>query len=1032
MATATTTSVLRRATLLVRYQQSMTLLGGASAAILTCAVGLAAMLVAAGLSAPTAWRQVLPAVAAIAACAVALIWIWRVLQPPSPSEVAADVERRFPQLRDRFVTAVEIAGDEHATSPSIARELSDQASDAVRELDLRRAIDTRQTRNLVIWTVASCALIAVTTIAFPSAWAEMLHPTPPSLPAPAFTPQSAPRVPAVTGPSIADVSVVLEYPAYTRQAPETRSAAFEDISALVGTRVTVSALVAGEGAVAALVVNDATQDIAIKAEERVEAEFTVRKDVTWRLTASTLSGEAVSTPTHRIRAVADESPRIRLTEPGKSITIPSARPVRLAYRAEDDWGLRGVTLHYREPGADTWTTESLAPAGGRVLTGAWTWDLRPLRLSHGEMISYRLTTRDNDTISGPKRASTAIYTISVGGEQAHLDADGRIDESTEYEADAMETLERKAEELSRQLDEMLARLEEGDMSAEEQSRRSSEMQEAQRRVAEQADRVSRALAESERRMEADKDVPPDVLEKLQEVHDLLQEAMNEELAEALKALEESLKDQNPDRLQQNLQRARQQQEEFEMSLEQVIELLKRARLEQDIARVADEADRLTQQQSELNEAREQAEKQQAHQLEAQAEEQRDAGKREQDLEERLNELRERAQELNDPSASDLGEVAQKLEQSGTQDAMQEAAENLEQGQPQDAAEPQEQALAELQQASNSLQQLQMQMSGEDARQAAQAMAEMTRDALFLSREQERVMESTDEMDALTANSAAQGKDLREAVRREQDAMQAGAGELARKMRALAAQTPAFDPALARMADDAAEVMARAGREASGGAGPQAAASQREAMGRMNELADELIRMAENSQQGGQGNSMQQLMQQLQNMAQQQRGLNQQTQSAQRRPGQSPREQGSQGNLADEQGRLREALQKLLDRAGQESGLPDQLGDVPGEMGDVEQQLREGRLGNETAKRQQDILRRMLDAQRSVYKKDQQRRRRVAERPKPFRLPPSPPELTQRHDPPLGPRATSGDDALLPLDYEDVVKEYFRALAEVTR
>ena len=75
---------------------------------------------------------------------------------------------------------------------------------------------------------------------------------------------------------------------------------------------------------------------------------------------------------------------------------------------------------------------------------------------------------------------------------------------------------------------------------------------------------------------------------------------------------------------------------------------------------------------------------------------------------------------------------------------------------------------------------------------------------------------------------------------------------------------------------------------------------------------------------------------------------------------------------------------------------------------------------------------MLDAQRSVYKKDQQRRRRVAERPKPFRLPPSPPELTQRHDPPLGPRATSGDDALLPLDYEDVVKEYFRALAEVTR
>jgi hypothetical protein len=73
---------------------------------------------------------------------------------------------------------------------------------------------------------------------------------------------------------------------------------------------------------------------------------------------------------------------------------------------------------------------------------------------------------------------------------------------------------------------------------------------------------------------------------------------------------------------------------------------------------------------------------------------------------------------------------------------------------------------------------------------------------------------------------------------------------------------------------------------------------------------------------------------------------------------------------------------------------------------------------------------MLDAQRSVYKKDQQRRQRIAERPKPFRLPPSPPELTPRNPPPVASNVTPGEDSDLPLDFEDVVRQYFRALAEM--
>jgi len=291
------------------------------------------------------------------------------------------------------------------------------------------------------------------------------------------------------------------------------------------------------------------------------------------------------------------------------------------------------------------------------------------------------------------------------------------------------------------------------------------------------------------------------------------------------------------------------------------------------------------------------------------------------------------------------------------------------------------------------------------------------------------MGQAEDIETFNARSAAQGKARREAIRRDQEALESGTRQLGGKLAEIARQTPLLDPSLARKAETIAGQMSRAAREASGGVGSQAVQTQREAMSGLNQLAEELIRAGENMQQAAGAMAMQGLMQQLQGLAQQQRALNQQTQQMQG-PGQSPRKQGGQGQLADQQQRIRDALERLLQKAGKGSELPDRLGDVPGSMQDVEQDLRAERLGSQTVARQQEVLRRMLDAQRSVYKKDQQRRQRIAERPKPFRLPPSPPELTPRNPPPSRSDVTPGEDADLPLDFEDVVRQYFRALAEM--
>lgn len=1028
MAANPPADILGKALSVARYERLLGVLRGLLAALLVASWGMLMLVAASALAAP-AWARLAVLCISTAGGAAALLWAAaRAVRPLQPGSVAVEVERAFPALRDRFVTSVEMVvakptwGPASTTSAALAAALAAEADQAVTGLDLRRAIDGRGVRRLGALAAATVLVLVASGVLFPQAWAELS-----ATPGPAVqpvSPERAPGIPAVIGPAVADLVLSLRYPAYTGLPDETRTQDPDEVTVVAGTEATVKATVAGQQPVTTLHLAGGTRELAPDNEGRVTAEFRLTEDTTWSLQVTDAAGLRMATPTYRFKVTPDAPPTVSLREPGRSISIARPRPVRLAYRAQDDWGLGAVTLEWQAPGADGRQTVALSTGGGRELTGAWLWDLRPLRLTHGQGVEYRLVARDNDTVTGPKSARTRTYTISIGDEAQHPGSPPPAEEATAREAEGLEELEQEAEKLGEQLDELISQMQQGEMSGEERERKAAELAEAQRRVAEQADRVSRALQESERRMEADKRTPPELLDRMQELHDLLQEAMNEELAEALRELQEALETTTPQEQQQGVQRAQQLQQDFETHLQQAIELLKRLRLEQEIGRVADEAQRMSRDQSELNESRG------AERLPQQAQEQDELRQREAQLESDLDELAQRAEELQHPSEGELSETGEQLEQSGAQASMQQAAEALRQSNPAQAAKAQQSAQQSLNDAAKRLGALQAEMRTQAEQQTGRALAELTRDSLYLSREQERVMDSTDDLETLNSRSAATDKARREAIRREQQALEAGTRQLGEKLRHLSSQNPSVDPKLALKAGETADVMAQAGREAAGGAGPQAAASQRDAMSRLNELAEDLLRLGESRQQGQQASGMQQLMQQLQGLAQQQRGLNQQTEQAQRREGANPERDGSQASLAEEQQRIREALAKMLERAGKPSGLPDQLGNVPGEMEDVEQELRGGRLGSETLTRQQDILHRMLDAQRSVYKKDQQRRRRVAERPEPFELPPSPPGLTPRRDPEAAPVVGPSENAELPLDYDDIVREYFRALARM--
>ena len=93
--------------------------------------------------------------------------------------------------------------------------------------------------------------------------------------------------------------------------------------------------------------------------------------------------------------------------------------VHVEWSASDDFGLGDLTLVVKPPAGEEERRplRSLAPA--RRDSGAFELDLAPLRLAEGEKLLYWLEVRDNDTVSGPKRAASATRAVKIYSEAEH-------------------------------------------------------------------------------------------------------------------------------------------------------------------------------------------------------------------------------------------------------------------------------------------------------------------------------------------------------------------------------------------------------------------------------------------------------------------------------------------------------------------------------------------------------------------------------------------------------------------------------------
>ncbi len=415
-----------------------TAFGFGASGLLLCGL-LGAALLGFGVGSPRSVRLGILGLAGIVGV-VALTWAAAALlrRASTAFAVATAIGRAAPELRGDLVSSVELTGDgaELAASGAYSRELVDahvaRTGERVRGLDLTKVVPAAPARRAI--ALLAAALLA--NLAFAGlapklglGWKRLLG---------AGASEPVRRAEPITG----DVELTYVYPAYMNRPSKTLSGTGGEVSAPKGTEVSLRTLAdrpvetaeleleAGAAVVAAPKTGEAPAPapatsrrvaLEVKNGRELAGRFTVGEPGAYRFRFTKGKKSLAEGPAIPISVEADAFPEVRITAPAQEVEVDARARIRVEWSASDDVGLSQLALVVKPPAGEERRTELRAFSGTatRRDAGSHELELAPFRLGEGERLLYWVEARDNDAISGPKRAASTTHTVKIFSEAEH-------------------------------------------------------------------------------------------------------------------------------------------------------------------------------------------------------------------------------------------------------------------------------------------------------------------------------------------------------------------------------------------------------------------------------------------------------------------------------------------------------------------------------------------------------------------------------------------------------------------------------------
>ncbi len=715
-------------------------------------------------------------------------------------------------------------------------------------------------------------------------------------------------------------------------------------------------------------------------------------------------------PSFRLFSFLDEYPHVNVLYPGEDIDLPQDLAVDVIVEADDDYGISRLALVWEQDG-ESHTVPIESKKDSEMDAYPFHWDLIDLPLFPGDTLVYYACAYDNDAISGPKMSRSKRYLIRFPtAEEIYEEVTGGGEQLQE----TFETGSERLDELKEGLKELEQSLRTSKTLTWEEKQQAEEIIERERELLESIDRARREMEEIAERINEAFLSNPEIREKLEEIEKLMKELATEEVRQRMEQLREALEKMDRKAMLKAMEHMIYSQEEIKKKLDRTIQILERIAQEERFERIAEKAEQLFHEQQRINEALQDHE---AAEVEEFSDEQRAL---QQELEQLVGEMEALAEELGkgdstareslEEGATLSDELLKQLEQ------MQEAMQKGQQQQSLSLGKQSEKQLGELSALMSAGLKSMMSKRKSDLENEYNALIN---DVIFLSAESEKIMNGLERewnMDAVLTFL---------------DGVKDGVRRAIEVLSYMKTKSPFISSIAEEELFRAIGFVEQSQDHLVKGNAQGAYQLAKRTMKSLNLAALELIESKQDMPAGGSG-SLSQMLQQLQSLAAQQMQLNQGTQgmfpidmSSGTIPLKTQRELQRLGELQDALAeRLRRIEQGLQEEGG--SMLGD-LGQVADEMEEIAERLEAHSVDRDLVERQERILSRMLDAQRSLHKREFSKERE-AERPG---------VVSGKSPAPLArPDLKRGDakkdilkelEERYPQEYRDLIRAYFNKL-----
>lgn len=832
------------------------------------------------------------------------------------------------------------------------------------------------------------------------------------------------QIDVVQRPLVRTLQVTLIPPSYTRMGTRILEENNGDIKALLGTKV-ILAVTANKHLAQAFIhhENKSNQMMTID-KQNARGEFVVRQnDQFWIGLIDTLGLENTNPISYTITVQPDLHPVARILFPAKNVDLDETMTLPLTLEGEDDYGLSKSQLTYWIHKGGIVDSTGTTPSALNLsftedepvkLLRNYTWYLAVLGLFPEDMIAYRFEVLDNDRISGPKRAESPIYMARF---PSLLEIFQEVEAEQSDQIESLNEIYSESQDLHEELKQIAEEMKSSRELEWEERKNLETMGQEQRRMEKEIRDLQGRMDDLINRMEKNDLLSSETLEKYTELQELFQEIVTPELAEVMKKLQDALDTVNQELLKQAMNNFQLSQENFLKSIERAISILKKLRVEQKVDELVKRMDDLIERQKNINQELGEMKDETKSEWVEQEEKMKDDAE---SLRQEMNTLSEMMGDLSGMPLSQLDAIMNEMDQKNFSGQLSQIQQMIQAGQTAQARNSGVNAQQSMESISEMMKEMQQNMKSKQKEKVANALKRASYRLLQLSSGQEDLM------------SQISGGEISESQSAEKQlSLLSGLNQVADSLVQLAQETFFVTPEMGRALGKAQIQMNNALQMMTQPGGQQSArSSQGQAMGALNETVMAIQDALEQLSGSGSGLGMEQYMAGLEKMSQMQLGINQQMMDLFQDGQLSLEEQAAMGRLAAEQGAVKKAMEDLLKEFGDRLEIVGRLDQMVEDMESVIEDLQQQRASRETIQRQERILSRLLDAQRSVRRRDYNQERESISGEDVIRQ--SPEELSLEQQ--------SGRERILrdilrlgnegyTKDYQELIRQYYERLLE---